>query len=202
MQIRLIVHNYGGSPYHSPKLHPGPCNSVGIRPRIDRQTHTDTQTRVTTIHFASSTTHAKCNYPTGVVKISWSSAHTASDYYSYARTISSTRRRRRTWSSASLRVRCRRHGTRAACCRVSSTGLTASWSPETQGRDRVDDAFHEVPGCHPRSLRQHHIIHAARLHSGLDTKRGKLAATLWWFTAAPKPLKIIVFWGSRSPQGS
>jgi len=27
---------------------------VGVRPR------TDTQTRVTTIHFASSTTHAKC----------------------------------------------------------------------------------------------------------------------------------------------
>jgi len=30
-------------PYHSAKLHPGPCNSVGMRPR------TDTQTRVTTI---------------------------------------------------------------------------------------------------------------------------------------------------------
>jgi len=30
----------------------------------------------------------------------------------------------------------------------------------------------------------------------------KLAATLWWFTAAPKPLKIQVFWGSPSPQGS
>jgi len=30
----------------------------------------------------------------------------------------------------------------------------------------------------------------------------KLAATLWWFTAAPKPLKIQVFWGSLSPQGS
>jgi len=30
-----------------------------MRPRTDRQT--DTQTRVTTIHFASSTTHAKCN---------------------------------------------------------------------------------------------------------------------------------------------
>jgi len=30
----------------------------------------------------------------------------------------------------------------------------------------------------------------------------KLAATLWWFTAAPKPLKIQVFWGSSSPQGS
>jgi len=45
----------GDSPYHSSMLHPGPCNNVGIRPQ------TDTQTRVTTIHFASSTTHAKCN---------------------------------------------------------------------------------------------------------------------------------------------
>jgi len=30
-----------------------------MRPQTDTQT--DTQTRVTTIHFASSTTHAKCN---------------------------------------------------------------------------------------------------------------------------------------------
>jgi len=30
----------------------------------------------------------------------------------------------------------------------------------------------------------------------------QLAATLWWFTAAPKPLKIQVFLGSSSPQGS
>jgi len=56
----------GGIPYHSPvspKSHPGPCNSVGMRPRTDTQTHkhTVTQTHVTTIHFASSTTHAKCN---------------------------------------------------------------------------------------------------------------------------------------------
>jgi len=29
--------------------------------RGQTDTHTDTQTRVTTIHFASSTTHAKCN---------------------------------------------------------------------------------------------------------------------------------------------
>jgi len=29
----------GGIPYHSPKLHPGLCNSVGMRPRTDR--HTD-----------------------------------------------------------------------------------------------------------------------------------------------------------------
>jgi len=29
----------------------------------------------------------------------------------------------------------------------------------------------------------------------------KLAATLWRFTAAPKPLKIQVFGGSQSPQG-
>ena len=47
----------GGSLYHATKLHPGPCSSVGVRPRTDR--HTDA--RVTTIHFASSTTHAKCN---------------------------------------------------------------------------------------------------------------------------------------------
>jgi len=49
----------GGIPYQSAKLHPGPCNSVGMRPRTDTQT--DTQTRVTTIHFSWSTTHAKCN---------------------------------------------------------------------------------------------------------------------------------------------
>ena len=54
----------GGIPYHSPMLHPCPSNSVGIRPQTDTQIHrqTNTQTRVTTIHFASSTTHAKCNY--------------------------------------------------------------------------------------------------------------------------------------------
>ena len=47
----------GDSLYHAPKLHTGPCSSVGVRPRTD----THTETRVTTIHFASSTTHAKCN---------------------------------------------------------------------------------------------------------------------------------------------
>jgi len=53
----------GGIPHHSPKLYLGPCNSVGMRPRTDTQTdrQTHSQTRVTTIHFASSTTHAKCN---------------------------------------------------------------------------------------------------------------------------------------------
>jgi len=43
----------GGIPYHSPKLHPGLCNSVGMRPRTDtetdrqtdRQTHTHTDAR-------------------------------------------------------------------------------------------------------------------------------------------------------------
>jgi len=29
----------GGSLYHAAKLHPGPCGSVGVRPRTDR--HTD-----------------------------------------------------------------------------------------------------------------------------------------------------------------
>jgi len=46
----------GGSLYHAPKLHLGPCSNVGIRP------WTDIQMRVTTIHFASSTTDAKCNH--------------------------------------------------------------------------------------------------------------------------------------------
>ena len=46
----------GGRLYHAPKLHLGPCSSVGVRPQ------TNTQTRVTTIHFASSTTQAKCSY--------------------------------------------------------------------------------------------------------------------------------------------
>jgi len=60
----------GGSLYHAPKLHPGPCSSVGVRPRTDRQTHiqTDTQTRMTTIHFASSMTQAKCNKTVTLVK--------------------------------------------------------------------------------------------------------------------------------------
>ena len=29
----------GGSLYHAAKLHPGPCSSVGVRPRTDTQTH-------------------------------------------------------------------------------------------------------------------------------------------------------------------
>jgi len=41
-----------GTSYHSPKLHPRPCSSAGMRQRTDRQT--DTQRRVTTIHLASS----------------------------------------------------------------------------------------------------------------------------------------------------
>jgi len=45
----------GGTPYHSPNLRPGPYSSVGMRPR------TDTQTRVTNVHFASSAIQAKCN---------------------------------------------------------------------------------------------------------------------------------------------
>jgi len=45
----------GGSLYQAPKLHPGPCSNVGVQP------WTDTQMRVTSIHFASSMTHTKCN---------------------------------------------------------------------------------------------------------------------------------------------
>ena len=31
----------GGTPCHSAKLHPGPCSSVGMRPRTHTHTHTD-----------------------------------------------------------------------------------------------------------------------------------------------------------------
>jgi len=34
----------GGIPYHSPKLHLGPCNSVGMRPWADTQTSTNFNT--------------------------------------------------------------------------------------------------------------------------------------------------------------
>jgi len=34
-----------GIPYHSSKLHLGPCNSVGMLPRTDRQTHRHTDAR-------------------------------------------------------------------------------------------------------------------------------------------------------------
>jgi len=43
-----------GTAYHSPELHPDSCSSVGTR-----QEQTDTQTRVTNIHFVSSATHTK-----------------------------------------------------------------------------------------------------------------------------------------------
>jgi len=50
-----------GTPSHSPKLHAGPCSSVGMRRWTDRHTVRHTETAVTTIHFASSTTRVKCN---------------------------------------------------------------------------------------------------------------------------------------------
>jgi len=57
LQIRPIVHNKG-QPLPRPKLHPV---SAVVWANGRGQTDTHTQTRVTTIHFASSTTHAKCN---------------------------------------------------------------------------------------------------------------------------------------------
>jgi len=51
LQIRPTLHNY------SPKLHLGPCSSVGMWQETDRQTHT--QTAVTNIHFTSAMPHMK-----------------------------------------------------------------------------------------------------------------------------------------------
>jgi len=57
LQIRPIAHNYGASPTTPPSY-------IRVRAivRACGRGQTHTQTRVTTIHFASSTTHAKCNY--------------------------------------------------------------------------------------------------------------------------------------------
>jgi len=38
-----------GTPYHSPKLHPGPCSNVGMRRGTDTHRDTQTQTAVATI---------------------------------------------------------------------------------------------------------------------------------------------------------
>jgi len=43
----------------APIANPGPCSSMGMRRGTDKQTHRVTQTCVTNIHFAASTTHAK-----------------------------------------------------------------------------------------------------------------------------------------------
>jgi len=48
----------GGIRYHSPKLHPGPFNNVGMRPRTDRQTDARDHN---TFRFVFYTIHAKCN---------------------------------------------------------------------------------------------------------------------------------------------
>jgi len=56
-----------------------------MRPRTDTQTHrqTDPQTRVTTIHFASSTTHAKCNKPMTMTMMMTPVARAVSEYHTY-----------------------------------------------------------------------------------------------------------------------
>ena len=58
----------GGTTLTFPKLHVGPWSSVGVRRGTNTQT-TDTQTCVTTIHFASSTSHEKCNYQPGIERV-------------------------------------------------------------------------------------------------------------------------------------
>jgi len=56
-----------GTSYYSTNLHLGPRSSVGMRRGTDR--HTDTQTAVTNIHFASATAHGKCNKSSAVAEM-------------------------------------------------------------------------------------------------------------------------------------
>jgi len=53
------------------------------------------------------------------------------------------------------------------------------------------------PARHRRCFRHRHR-HRHRHTCGVNNSN-ELAATLWWFTAAPKPLKIQVFWVTQPP---
>ena len=55
LQIRPTVHKYGGIPYTTPPCYIRYRAIVCGHAAADRQTDTQTQTRVTTMHFASST---------------------------------------------------------------------------------------------------------------------------------------------------
>jgi len=50
-----------------PKLHPGPCGSMGKRRGTERQT--DTQTAVANTHFASGVPHAKYHNVADLVNV-------------------------------------------------------------------------------------------------------------------------------------
>jgi len=47
----------GGSLYHAVKLHQGPCSSVGVWPRTDRQTDTHTHTHTHTHRHTDARDH-------------------------------------------------------------------------------------------------------------------------------------------------
>jgi len=49
-----------GTPYHSPKLHPGPCSSVAMRRGSDGR-------GLYSLHFSSAVPHAKCSYRDGLL---------------------------------------------------------------------------------------------------------------------------------------
>jgi len=82
--------------------------------------------------------------------------------------------------------------------------LLAPAGGQWQARDSEQHAFH-VPACacataRASGYRPCWVFHRASAHA--RDNLCKLAATLWWFTATAEPLKIEVFWGSPSPQGS
>jgi len=63
LQIRPTLHNYGASPTTPPSyIRVRAIVLAYDRGQTHRHTDRHTHTRVTTIHFASFTTHAKCNF--------------------------------------------------------------------------------------------------------------------------------------------
>ena len=62
-----------GTPYHSPKLHPGPYSSIGMWRGIDRgidtQTLTETYRRLLSNTFRLAMPNAKCNNDTTILML-------------------------------------------------------------------------------------------------------------------------------------
>jgi len=110
-----MVHCVESTSYHSPKLHPGACSSVRMRRGTDG--HTDTQTAVTNIHFASVTPHVKCNKDYSLLQLYVTLLHIrpTTQWYAYSTNLSTICRYLQTihsstpctltrWTSTSVRV--------------------------------------------------------------------------------------------------
>ena len=84
------------------------------------------------------------------------------------------------------------------------SALQCVWysSLKRSGMARVNERSHSFT-CQPHVYPQVEwaILHLLPSRIKIQTTQLQLAATLWWFTAAPKPLKIQVFGCHPAPRG-